>query len=422
MSRKQVFLCLLAGTTLLFSACGQTTDDKELTQEEIDSLIAEYGIVTEITEPPTIPELYISPEGFDPAPVAPEQQSDEYESKILSIATNMQPSDTIWRNYALDPSDPENLDNFYEEGSPFISEEGKVYANDRILSIDIPSFNSSETYSFTFGYITGEYNSFLYLNPTCSLAEEGRPIGYYASVENYEQGEVFSRNERIECNVPADHVSQGENVCNYWIPNQSYDILASATYTGATTPGLAYFTSKPLEEEYAIVNIRAVDLCRSTTIAIIRLYIAKNPDLNTYYLHHAENANLLQTGPNVFLTQDMIDSALEQTKTMLEEGTIYHITDYSKDAIFLMEYLNEDRSYYFDTVCPIYANNLPATMPSYKLTLPAIAVTVCTGRYGQGPETIYLGIYGTHLQILAHDLPNPHDYEMCIGRLSSGMQ
>lgn len=421
MQRQTKYRLIVLGlcACALLSGC-RTKEERQL-EDEISQWAATYEYEEETLSAMTGSQEY-NPQEVDPAAETPAEQPrglDGFDSKIISMATVTQDPDTIWRSSVLDPNDPECLDSYYPEtGNPFFSLEGKVYANDRILSIDIPSVYEDEIYTFTFGYITGEYNQFLYLNPRCSIASENRPIGYYATCASG-LGTLMCRNEIYECDFPTYGAEQGSGTNDYYIPGQAYDFLANAGYESPVTPGLAYYTDTPLADEYGIVNIRAVDMVNGTTIALIRLYIAKDAETGTYYLHHAENRNVLQTGSSNEISPALLQTAMDATYAYLEESNGIQVTN-PDNCNYLAEYLAEGYGrYYFDTVVPLYSEHLSNTMSSYELPLPALAVTINEGIYGKGPYTIYFGVFGNSVQLLAQDLLYPHDTAMCLERLPS---
>lgn len=415
MNRKLCYTAALAVfCAILFSACANLSAEETYTIDP-DALTTPTQAETQA---PSFEIAYSEPEIIGSEEI---EQNEAYESFILEMAAQMPASDTIWRDPILNSEDPE-YDNDLERTDPLpISQQGKVYANDRVIAIDIPHPNGEETLQFCFGYITGQYNRYLYINPVCMQATDERPIGFYVSVGTTDQENIFLHSATKEIDSPQDHVDYREyGCCNYLIPDHTYDYLAEATYLSPTQPGLCWYVPNQLFEPYGILNIRAVDLMASTTVAIIRLYIAKDEETGTYYLHHAENRNLLQCGPIDGCTQEMIDEALQRTKDLFADGTVFQPTNYSTDTpMYLMEYLDEKyHDYYFDVLHPIYAEGKSSLTLSSTLPLPAIAITFCSGRFASGPDTVYMGVFGTYLQFLANDLKYPYDYEMCIGRFS----
>lgn len=409
MKKCITILCLLLCIILFTSCAGR--------EEEEPAYTLDPALLEDPTTAPT--EAPVFPEDFAPDLITPEQQPEElagYESYIVQMAAKMPPEDQIWRDPVLHPDDPE-YDPIEKEIPTPMSQEGKVYANDRIIAIDIPHPNGEEILQYQFGYITGQYNRYLYLNPVCVQAKSDRPIGFYASISTVGQAALHWDDASTYADTPQEIFSLTHGLTSVLIPDHTYDYICRCTYHSPTKPGLCWYTPQALFEPYGVVNIRALDLSTSTTLALIRLYVAKDEETGTYYLHHAENRNLLQTGATEQVPQEMIDDAMAKTKAYLSSGE-YEITNYDEnESIFLVEYLDERyHDYYFDYLTPLYSEDNAHMDISQDMYLPAMAVTVCTGRYAGGPETFYFGAFGNYLQLLARDLKYAHDYENCLTR------
>lgn len=345
-----------------------------------------------------------------------------YESFITEMAKTMPADETIWREAVLDPNDPENIDDqFPEYGNPDFSVEGKVYANDRKISIEIPSKWNDKPITISFGYISGGYNQYLYLNPVCSMGDSANPIGIYTTVRKDTSERVFTRNPKMECKVPND-IYSGDNptswVHNYAIIGQTYDNLASAEYTDITTPGLMWFTSSPLQSDFGEVYFRFLDLNSSTLIALVKVVIAKNPTNGTYYLHHAENMDLLAKGGTEDVSQETLDEAILMVKDVIADGwyPMYKNPADLDNCYVYIDYLGEDRNFYFPQGRPIFDKGEDKMVSMQGFPTPALAVTFSDGTYRHGPQTVYFGIFGNMLQVMATDFMYSDSHETCLER------
>ena len=457
---------------MVISGCGEKTEEKpeslyyptEAAQTEETKIVTGMGpgetVViggTEPTEPrPESENIFWDKlpggkyEGRFTAPTPETKQLDQdhqpegmagYESWISEMAVSMPDDSTIWREPVLDPSDPEYIDDLCGKyGNPDWTPEGKIYANDRKVSITIPAKgDKTEDVTITFGAITGEYNQYLYLNPSCDLATTKRPFGYYVKGKTSGGNRVFSRGLLLDCGEtgpvsglePLEEMEPyrqlGPRPVNFYIPGQTFDQLKVASFTDYYDPGLMWFSTTPLKDEYAELYCRVVDMGRCTLVALIKICIAQNPANGTYYIHHLENMDLMVKGYTNTTYYDEIDpemwaEAIELTKQAIDEGEFYPEYKSREDLdeqFMFVDYLDESRGFYFQHGRPLFTGDFDyKSLAMKRIPLPALAVTFSNGHYRGGPNTVYICLLGRGVQRMAMDFPYPDSHFWCLDRQS----
>ena len=246
---------------------------------------------------PTTPGSQISPpvDPSDPdASTDPLPTSKPFDFSTIEIADNVtinqvepNPNEVIAIGAPITSDDPE----YMNSGSDtYNTAEGKVYRNDKTISIDIFDEMTGETHTITFGYITGECNRFLYLNPVVEQEE----VNYH-----YKYGFFFKGMPGAGSiiTLPQEYASEAEEresktySVNFTV-GRALDMREVSTYQDPTHPGTVWFTQMPLSGSLWIDVI-----CYRITgdiMATLRLTIAKGPD-GSYSIVNLENLNLLQT-------------------------------------------------------------------------------------------------------------------------------
>lgn len=152
---------------------------------------------------------------------------------------DMDPDAVIDRDSYVSEHHPEYIS--YGDAPSLFSLEGKVYKNDRTISIDIEDRFSGDIYTFTFGYPTGQYNRFLYLNPKCEIngvptEELGESIqfnfniGGSGGVANFAEGLEYYQGQVVNYNMTR-HLAEYQ-IANYLDPQH---------------PGAVWLTMVPLD-------------------------------------------------------------------------------------------------------------------------------------------------------------------------------
>lgn len=197
------------------------------------------------------------------------------------------PNEVIERNPITDASHPEVLE--IETTSPMMSAEGSVYRNDKEISIDIMDAKYGDKLTFTFGYITGSCNRFLYLNPQFKRNDE--PLNadiFFKFSQPYGGGTVTT------CGIPAEENAENELFLNYTF-FRSLEERTVSGYVDPKHPGAIWFTQTPLDNNIYI-DVQA-HYGQGGLFATMRLTIAKAED-GTYSIVDIDNRNLLTNGEN----------------------------------------------------------------------------------------------------------------------------
>lgn len=211
----------------------------------------------------------------------------------------------IDRDPAVSRNHPEYIEETTGTG-PYISQEGKVYKNDRYISIDVFDRSSADIVTFTFGMATGEYNRFLYLNPHQETSDS----------DPYSKFFRFDASAGFLLEAPQAYASRDEmkeNCKNYSI-RRAIDQASAAEYVDPKHPGTVWFTTMEIEEPiYIDVNVYTGD---GSLRFLLRLWIDKDEN-GCYYFANIEN-------------RDLYDNT---EKSTFDDKELYHIYEVVKADI-----------------------------------------------------------------------------------------
>ena len=198
----------------------------------------------------------------------------------------------IDRSPDVTPDHPEYIESYLGGGS-FSGREGKVYKNDRSVSIDVQNSQTGEWTTYSFGLSLGEYNRFLYLNP---IRNSGNPDikGYFR----------FFASRGLFLDLSQSYDNKKEMLASHdnFTVRRAMDQLAVADYTSPMYPGAAWFTSGPLDEPVYIDTI-----CyhgQGSIAAILRIWIDKDEN-GCYYIATIENRNLYLKNDPIFTASEI---------------------------------------------------------------------------------------------------------------------
>lgn len=249
----------------------------------------------EPTTPPTTAATETDiPATEDPdAPILPTSEV-PWKAETYTPAENVRinqvekdPNEVIRAYEPIGPDDPEYL----EFGSDTLATiEGKVFRNDKTISIDIFDEFTGDTMTFTFGYITGECNRFLYLNPRYEQGEEDKYYyGFQFSPMLSNGGSVITLPQEF---ATEEERKEYRKEASNFTCQRALDENEVANYCDPTHPGTVWFTQTPIEGDVWL-DCRVYTLS-GDLLATLRLTIAKDAD-GTYSIVNLENKNLLQT-------------------------------------------------------------------------------------------------------------------------------
>lgn len=304
--------------------------------------------------------------------------------QIRKVATD--PNEVIDAMPLVDSSHKEYIP--YGDAAAAVSSEGKVYRNDRTISIDIYDRFYGDTYTFTFGYPTGECNRFLYLNPQVSV--NGEPAYYL--------GESYQFN----FNVGGDGqvVNFGGTPDEFFSENVSYNMIRHrsedqvANFLDFQHPGSVWFTVYPLQEPAEIqVRIFTENGYLVGTLALI----VEKDEAGTYAFTNIKNLDLWEDNtdyPN--FTHNELEYITSIIQDALDNGEIVALSarfsdfDATTDRCVYVLRPKEDGFYY-----PTFVNIDPngSDLCSYISSLMpySIAVSLNDTQYWDS-ATIYLWI------------------------------
>lgn len=282
---KQVFWLIAIAVVLLVVGLmalspGMPSDPQETTEDP-------YALPTiYATDPPeepllpaTAPEDVVLPE----IPTEP-----EYEIRVSDNVTIYQvekdPNEVIDRTATVDPSHPEYQD--VVGGDPYWSVEGKVCRNDRTISIEIEDTSREQTYTISFGYITGGCNRFLYLNPVMTWGDLGEQPCYIHLDKPIGGGQLVT----LPGADPADEDPFALNR-SYTFRRAYVDHRQNARYVDSKHPGAVWFPQDELDGPILLDMI--VANAEGNFSACLRLVIDKAED-GTYSFVDIDNLDLTQ--------------------------------------------------------------------------------------------------------------------------------
>lgn len=270
----------------------------------------------------------------------------------------------------ITPDDPEYMN--VVGGDMYLAAEGKAFRNDKIISIDLFDEYYGLSYTISFGYITGECNRWLYLNPTYNGEHWPDMMDFYyvfSVVDGAGGGvvETFSPNyESYE-----QMVSMNDN----FVTGRAQDHIQPATYYGPGSPGAVWYMPYPAGNSAWVDCL--VYLSNGDLLATLRLTIQKDED-GAYNIVNLEDKNMLTTqSDNAYLPKDeqayLYGIALEDLQNLnLMQVSGCNTIDYTVER-FLMEYRDEHSGLYYDYFKPVEGNYI--AKGSEYMYNPVIAVS-----------------------------------------------
>lgn len=234
-----------------------------------------------------IPEFTIS---WATIPTAPSKPNVPNHVEEVTVGKNVtiykvpkDPNEVIDYDMRITPEHPEYMEAEY--GGYYISTEGKVYRNDRVISIDVYDPDKDVTRKISFGYITGKCNRFLYLNP---IVDDDN-CQYSFRFQDYQ---VRGKSGGIiEIVSPIEADPKSPSYVTYVAADQRIDAL----YKEPNYPGIFWYTTGPLDGPIYISC--QVLTATGDPVALLRLVIAKDPSDGTYSFANIINCNIMQENP-----------------------------------------------------------------------------------------------------------------------------
>ena len=329
-------VCLLV--ILLFGGPGN-----QASQEQPPSTTpADTAPVPESTEPEESNAPYIPEHG-----VSGIRNTYTLADNVTITQVPKDPNEVIHAYAPIAKDDPEYLGN----DENYETAEGKVYRNDKIISIDLFDELTGQEMKISFGYITGTVNRFLYLNPVVETSETTPRYGFYFSPMPA-GGNVLT--------LPVIYANEEERLtahrgCYNFQVGRALDQREIAGYQDPKHPGTVWFTPAPIESDLWI-DVLVYQLAGDLR-ATLRLTIAKDPD-GTYSIVNLENKNLLQTYEEAEskFTKDELAYIYNIGKTTVENPDIVKFDAVGNAEVtverMIIEYRNEQTGLYYPFFIP----------------------------------------------------------------------
>ncbi len=348
-----------------------------------------------------------APQPTEPAtnntPTIPDNASEITAGKNVRIyKVPKDPNEQIDRDINIPADHPELTD--AEEGGYFFSAEGKVYRNDRVISIDVYDDLQEITRTISFGYITGKCNRFLYLNPIV----EDNDCQYSFRFQEYQSDTQIGGT--VEVISPEEVDLSSPSFVTYVAIDQKIEAL----YKDPNYPGVVWYTSGALEEPVYISC--QVLTAAGEPVALLRLVITKDPEDGTYSFSDIINCNIMQENPDNSIIPDsdikvLYELACDTLYT--PEKTGLHWMQASGRHFDPTEFMMEVRDYHTGMYHQqYYPKGIGTTRPAYKdLCSPVVAVT-----YREFSILHSLTMYFRVVRPATHNEPAVYEY---IGRDSA---
>lgn len=378
MKKSKITFAVLAGIVLIFCILIMVFGDhEEIAPAYTDSEIPATDIAT---EPIPVESIY------NEFPDNPYEFTLAGNVRINQVEKD--PNEVVHYGEPVLEGDPEYIE--YEHGMNYGSPEGKVYRNDKTISIDIFDEMGGETLTFTFGYITGECNHYLYLNPVCEQAERNTRYAFHFIPVRNGGGSVVTIPQKFNSEKEYNSAIMK---CYNFTTERALDQRSIAAYQDPTHPGTIWFTQQPLDGNLWL-NCLVYGL-GGDFVASLRLTIAKAAD-GTYSIVNLENNNLLQKFEEEGTEYDKDELAVIYTEAskVIADPSLVSIATANDSAIdiesMIIEYRDKYTGLYYPYIIP--AGGGLYTQSNAYLDSPVIAVSVRRYQMGACAVTMYFRI------------------------------
>lgn len=377
MRKSKLIFIIIAIILVAAVAIGYSLMDDSIGGEQNETTTAATGEGVPESTAPQVPDDTKEPDAETEETVPNETKEPIVLSENVTVyQVEKDPNEVIIRDPKIDETHPEYID--VPGGDPYSSTEGIVYRNDKTISIDIFDELQGYTRTITFGYVTGQCNRFLYLNPSVSGDPGTRPYTYYFSFSTPIGGGAV-------LTIPDETLTSKE--VKSWSMGRALEIREAAHYTAPNTPGTVWLASSPVDGP-VYIDVRLylqLDYC-----ATVRLTIDKDKD-GTYSIVNLENRNLLQENEGTdYSTSELAyvvglaNETIHDTEKMHQYYSTYEKYEMAvEDCIITLQtldtglYYNQFIPYKGDSDCRYYS----------EMDIPVLAVTY--RRLGVGAQTLY---------------------------------
>lgn len=318
---KSVLMVSAAVAVLVLIICLGELDNQRFrgssATEDSGSSLVDPGTLSPDGQIPTINTNSPPSTSYDPI---------EYGQNI-TVTINPAIEDAIIdRDPAITPAHPEYIESYVGGGS-FSASEGKVFKNDRVWNVEIQNNTTGEWMTFSFGASIGEYNRFLYLNPTRITTEPGVHGYFHFKASN---GTLLNLAQSFD--NTKEMLSSHDN----FTVRRAMDQLSVAEYVNPMYPGAAWYTSAALNDPVYIDIICYYG--QGSIAAILRLWIDKDEN-GCYYLASLENHDLYLQTDAIFTTAELYH---------LYERVDADINDYELTGMHTLDRDWNCEDYFFD--------------------------------------------------------------------------
>lgn len=388
-----IFIVVCLAAFFLFGNRDQTPADDTVPGNET---LADTG---EIMDSPPIGNIPATGEATKPTLSQPAVTTPAVQDGVTEIKLNpnvtmykvdKDPNEVIDRTDEYDPNDPEfTADEVYNY---CYSSEGRVYRNDKVITIEIYDALEDFTHSISFGFITGGCNRFLYLNPTINSEYATHYAFHFKTVSDAGVVETIQSEDSIK-------------TVKHYTVLRALDQRMPANYLDSRHPGTVWYTPSSLDGTSYVDCV--VMTLNGDWIATIRIHIAKDPTDGSYSIVNLENKNLMQDDAEPYLTDAAIQYLYETSRDLLEDPEQIQIYRYTLDKEimidnFIMEYRDYSTGLYYDyfhqdgNVLPVESREATKGNPIIAVTYRKFTTTMVLTLYFEvyaAPTENFTGLY-----------------------------
>lgn len=387
MKKSKLIFAVLAAAILILCLV-LTFAGKRHEEEQTAATVGTTPTESEETEPPLPMSDIIIGELVDP-------HHHEIPENVRINKVEKDPNEVIRPYEPIPEGDPEYI--VFSHGQNYASPEGRVYRNDKTISIDLFDELEGITRTITFGHITGECNAFLYLNPVCETeSEPNEKYGFYFKPIVSNGGFVGTISDESIYESEEARMAALQANRNFTV-RRALDQWDVAGYIDPQHPGTVWFTQTPLDGNLWL-DVLVYEMS-GDMVASLRLTISKGLD-GTYSIVNLENADLIQNceNPKYELNKDEVGYLYTQAMETLQNPEMVKFGTTSQVELcierVIMTYRDSYNGLYYPHIVPAEGGGV---VESHKLlTEPVIAVTVRNYHGATAAVTLYFRVVYPH--------------------------
>lgn len=348
---KRVFLIVAAVIVAIALLAILFSGDSETQQEDIAAATTATSPseneeeIIDVTATQTLPS-----EAADPKP---QESTYELAANVTVNQVEKDPNEVIDHTYLIEAGHPEYVNFGFEE--PVGCIDGLVFRNDKTISIELEDKVYGSTVTVTFGYITGECNRFLYLNPVLETDLSSNPFVFKFGEPTF--GTIYNVGAETEKLTATTGLYMARRTLDE-------EYLENAAYTNAHYPGTFWVAPNTTDCTVASVDILVLTIDGSY-MATLRLTFALDPEDGTFSIVDLDDCNLCDTYEETNYTLDELNYILDMSVEVLNDPDQTHYAVYnvvsSRDHTWTLDDMmidirNKDTGLYFQQIVPADMN------------------------------------------------------------------